>query len=452
MSDKLFSEFQPVSSKQWKQKIQADLKGADYNDTLVWNTLEGIHVKPFYTHEDVKENYQLTSKATSWKICQTIYVADVERSNKNALELLDKGIDSLKFIIPDEKVQVDKLLRNIPDDITLYFDLKFLSSKFVIALQNSLQGKSYFINTDIIGKLARTGNWFSSLDKDHAQMDSIFKNNPTTNLYVDGSLYQNAGATIIQQLAYALSHANEYLNHFQEQLKSNTSLAFHFSVGSNYFFEIAKLRAFRILYESLAHEYGIATNCHIITTPSKRNKTLYDYNNNMLRTTTEYMSSILGGANCVNTLAYDDLYHKTNAFGERIARNQLLVLRHESYFDYVDNPSDGAYYIEDLTTELATKAFELFKDIESGGGFIKQLREGIIQKKIKESAQKEQTLFDEGKLVLLGSNKHPNPNDKMKDELEIFPFLKHRNEKTLIEPIVKKRLAETYEQNRLKTE
>ena len=283
-------------------------------------------------------------------------------------------------------------------------------------------------------------------------MDSIFKNNPTTNLYVDGSLYQNAGATIIQQLAYALSHANEYLNHFQEQLKSNTSLAFHFSVGSNYFFEIAKLRAFRILYESLAHEYGIATNCHIITTPSKRNKTLYDYNNNMLRTTTEYMSSILGGANCVNTLAYDDLYHKTNAFGERIARNQLLVLRHESYFDYVDNPSDGAYYIEDLTTELATKAFELFKDIESGGGFIKQLREGIIQKKIKESAQKEQTLFDEGKLVLLGSNKHPNPNDKMKDELDIFPFLKHRNEKTLIEPIVKKRLAETYEQNRLKTE
>lgn len=452
MNDKLFNDFPPVSSKQWKQKIQADLKGADYNETVVWKSPEGIHVKPFYTREDANAKNAPATQATSWKLCQTIYVAEVKRSNQKARKLLDQGVNSIKFILPSEDIPVEALLDGIPDDITLYFDLQFLSFEHVIALQNTVKNRTAFINTDILGNLAQTGNWFSSLNEDHAQLDAIFKNNPTNSLYVNAALYQNAGATSVQQLAYALGHANEYLNHFQEQATHKTSIAFHFSIGSNYFFEIAKLRAFRILYESLAEEYGIHTQCHIITTPSKRNKTLYDYNTNMLRTTTEYMSAILGGTNCINTMAYDEIYHKTNDFGERIARNQLLVLKHESYFDYVDNPADGTYYIEEITCELAQKALGIFKDIEASGGFLKQLKEGIIQKKIKESAQKEQTLFNEEKLILLGSNKHPNPKDKMKDELEIFPFLKQRNEKTLIEPIVEKRLAEIYEQNRLKTE
>ena len=146
------------------------------------------------------------------------------------------------------------------------------------------------------------------------------------------------------------------------------------------------------------------------------------------------------------------MYHKDNEFGDRIARNQLLVLKHESYFDKVNNPADGSYYIESLTQQLAQQSLVLFKDIEANGGFLKQLKEGIIKRKIQESADKEQELFDSGKEILLGTNKYPNQNDRMKHDLELFPFLKIKPRKTLITPIVEKRLSEKIEQERLSQE
>ena len=172
----------------------------------------------------------------------------------------------------------------------------------------------------------------------------------------------------------------------------------------------------------------------------------------MLRTTTECMSAIIGGANVICNLPYDALYHTSNEFGDRIARNQLLVLKKESYFDKVNNPADGAYYIESLTQQLSEKALNTFKDIEANGGFLQQLKEGTIQRKIKESAAKDKADFDTEKLILLGTNKHPNPNDKMKNDLEISPFLKINKRKTLIEPIIEKRLSEKLEINRLNSE
>ena len=453
MNKPLFKDFPPVSGKQWKQKVQADLKGADYNDTLIWESPEGIHVKPFYSKEDLPSHLlNSNTQARSWKSCQSIFVSDVEKSNRKALYLLDKGVDCLGFIIPSTDVSLKKLLDQVPNQTPLYLEFQFLSEDYILSALDTLKERPVFYTLDIIGNLARSGNWFHSLNEDHKILEACFKANPTKTLFVNGSLYQNAGANNSQQLAYTLLHANEYLNHFQSSLDANATMAFHFSMGSNYFFEIAKLRAFRLLFASLAEEYNIDSECHITAIPTKRNKTLYDYNTNMLRTTTEYMSAILGGANTVYTLSYDEIYHKSNEFGERIARNQLLILKHESYFDFVDNPADGTYYIETLTQELASKALKLFKEIEANGGFLKQLKEGVIQKKIKESAQREQTLFDDGKLVLLGSNKHPNTKDKMKGDVEIYPFVKQRNEKTLIEPIIEKRLAENLEQNRLKTE
>jgi methylmalonyl-CoA mutase len=154
------------------------------------------------------------------------------------------------------------------------------------------------------------------------------------------------------------------------------------------------------------------------------------------------MSAILGGVDGVSNLAYDAIYHKDNEFGDRIARNQLLILKQESYFNQVHNPADGAYYIESLTEQLAEKALALFKDIEANGGLITQLIEGTIQRKINESAQKEQELFDSGKEILLGTNKYPNKNDKMKHDLELFPFVKKNPRKTLITPIIETRKTE----------
>jgi methylmalonyl-CoA mutase len=450
MKTELFNEFTPVTSKQWKQKIQFDLNGADYNDTLVWKTNEDISVKPFYHAEDI-ENLPETviSNPSQWHICETIYVADVVKSNHVALKAIKKGADSIKFIIPSPSVSIEALLENIDTTIIpVHLDLQFLSEEFIIAVKAGIH-----IHTDIIGNLARNGNWFTTLNNDFIQFENIVTSTKTFS--IDASLYQNAGANMVQQLAYALAHANEYLNRLdssEDTVKQNTTCIFNISIGSNHFFEIAKLRALRILWTTLSTEYKFNTNCHIYTTPTKRNKTLYDYNTNMLRTTTECMSAILGGSDTICNLPHDAIYHKTNEFGNRIARNQLLILKHESYFDKVNNPADGAYYIETITNQLAEKALELFKNIEANGGFLKQLKEGTIQRKIKESADKEQQQFNTGKIVLTGTNKHINPSDKMKGNLELYPFVKTNQRKTLIEPIIEKRLSEAMEQERLKSE
>ncbi|MGC6431324.1 MAG: methylmalonyl-CoA mutase subunit beta [Jejuia sp.] len=456
MSESLFDEFAPVTAKQWKQKIQFDLKGADYNSELVWTSDEDIKVKPFYHSEDLNQTFPKPStKASNFKICETIFVDDVSISNKIALQALNSGAESLQFIIPNQDVSIELLLNNINlDNTSIYIETLFLSQEYVKQISSNKPYQKLNIKSDIINNLAKTGNWFYSLKDDFSKFETILQH--TNTFSIDTALYQNAGANCIQQLAYGLAHLNEYFNHIENSIQKNitetVNVIFTVAMGSNYFFEIAKLRALRLLFETLQNEYSVNYRLSIFATASKRNKGIYDYNTNILRTTTECMSAVLGGADIINNLPYDAVFKKPNAFSSRIARNQLLVLKNESYFDMVDNPADGSYYIEDLTQQLAEKVLELFKNIETGGGFLKQLKDGTIQRKIKESARKEQEQFNNGTKTILGSNKHPNPNDIIKKDLEIYPFVKTKQRKTLIEPIIEKRLTEKLEQERLKNE
>jgi methylmalonyl-CoA mutase len=451
-NNNLFSNFDPISSKQWKQQIQYELKGADYNETLVWESPEGIKVKPFYHLDELDVKNNVSAPTNAFTILQNIFVYDVKKSNKTALETLSRGAESIRFTIENETISIEELMQNLPlEKVSYYFYLSFLSIDFVTKLTNfTSQNKANFkILLDPIGQLAKDGNWFENLDKDFEKLNAIAAKSTNPFLSCNANLYDNAGANMVQQVAYTIAHINEYFNRIPS---INQPITIEVSVGTNYFFEIAKLRALRLVFNSLAKEYNHHFDCYIVATPTKRNKTLYDYNVNMLRTTTECMSAILGGANAVANLPYDALYHKDNEFGDRISRNQLLVLKHESYFDKVNNPADGAYYIESITQQLAEKALDLFKDIERNSGFITQLIEGTIQRKISESAAKQQELFDSGKEVLLGTNKYPNKNDRMKDELELYPFVKQNPRKTLITPIIEKRLAEKLEQERLSQE
>lgn len=451
-NNNLFSDFEAVSSKQWKQQIQYELKGADYNETLVWESPEGIKVKPFYHNDETEVNLDAIVPTKPFAIVQNIFVHDVKKSNARALETLQRGAESVRFTLENDTVSIEELMQNLPlENVNYYYNLPFLSVEFSNKINDfaSKNKANIFIQNDPIGQLVKDGNWFENLEKDFEKLSTIASKTIVPFLTISSGIYQNAGANIVQQLAYTLAHANEYFNRIPA---INQPITIEVTVGTNYFFEIAKLRAFRLLFNTLAAEYNHNFDCHIIATPTKRNKTLYDYNVNMLRTTTECMSAILGGADAVANLAYDAIYHKDNEFGDRISRNQLLVLKHESYFDKVNNPADGAYYIETLTEQLAEKALELFKDIEKNGGLISQLIDGTIQRKINESAQKEQELFDSGKEVLLGTNKYPNKIDQMKNDLELYPFVKQNARKTLITPIIEKRLAEKLEQERLASE
>ena len=462
MSKPLFKDFNSVTSKEWKQKIQVDLKGADYNDTLIWKTNEGIDVKPFYHSDQSSNSSQISNtESTKWKISQSIDVTDPNKANLIAIDAITRGAESISFTLESENISIEDLLKNINTRETpIHFNTHFLSSDFVANVlsftttTNENATNTVTFNADIIGNLANTGNWFNNLKDDHAKFIAIVKQ--TNQLYVDLSLYQNAGATAIQQLAYALAHTNEYVNHLDTVLtdaqKQSLTIIFNVAVGSNYFFEIAKTKALRQLWATLASEYNFNTTCKIVATPSLRNKTIYDYNINMLRTTTECMSAVLGGANTICNQPYNTLFQESTEFGERISRNQLLILKKESYFNAVNNPADGTYYIENLIQQMAEKSLDIFKDIERNNGFLKQLKEGTIQRKIKTSASKEQADFNTGKITLLGTNKHPNLDDKMKNSLEKHPFLRVKKRKTLIEPIIQKRLSEQLEISRLKEE
>ncbi|APU69391.1 methylmalonyl-CoA mutase subunit beta [Christiangramia flava] len=452
MKELLFQEFEEVSAKQWKQKIQYDLKGADYNEQLITHTSAGIDIKPFYTAEDVSDLPQIEN-AANWNICEKIYVTSPAEALRKAQYKIEKGSNAIWLIFPEVDIVLEELLPKLSNNVTWYLQPLFLDPDFCQKLKSFSETQpSAYLLLDVVGKLARTGNFFHNIHSDFEMLQEILQHtrNFKSVLSINAGLYHNAGATIPQQLAYALGHFSEYANRFPEepQLKVSYQLA----IGSDYFQEIAKIRALRWLHRSLAKEFGLPEDCHIIAEPGKRNKTLYDYNVNLLRTTTESMSAILGGADSICNLPYDALYHKDNEFGDRIARNQLLVMRHEAYFGKVGNVADGSYYIETLTRQLADLALDIFKNVENAGGILQQLKDGIIQKKIKQSAAEEQERFNTGDLVLIGTNKHENPQDRMKDDLELFPFLKRKPRKTLIEPVLERRLSEEYEQKRLENE
>ncbi|WLD24375.1 methylmalonyl-CoA mutase subunit beta [Flavobacterium dauae] len=449
----LFNDFEKVTSKQWKNQIQYELKGADYNDTLVWESLEGIKVKPFYHNDEDSVTTGVSTQNSNFSIVQEIYVFDTEKSIAKANEVLKRGAESIRFIIPSNQINVVNIINQLQQQPkAVYLQLLFLDANVVEQINTEAAKLQFevFVLIDPIHQLTFDGNFYKDGTSDFEALNKINQKANNINwLTVKATTYQNAGANMVQQIAYTLAHTNEYLNRIENFDKNITV---EVAVGGNYFFEIAKLRAMRLSLNALAEAYATNITFHILAKPTHRNKTIYDYNVNMLRTTTECMSAVLGGADAVENLAYDTIFHKTNEFGDRISRNQLLILKEESYFDKVNNPADGAYYIESLTQQLAEKGLELFKDIEKNGGLISQLIEGTIQRKINEAATKEQELFNSGKEVLLGTNKYPNAQDKMSHDLELYPFVKQNPRKTLITPIIEKRLAEALEQERLAKE
>ena len=454
--NRLFKDFEPVSEAQWKQKIHMDLKGADYNETLLTATREGIDIKPIY-HKDTAHQLNIPNRSTQnndWYISQKVYAGNAAAANKKAHDILNRGGEGIIFIIPNKEIDLSILLNELPEvGIQIhpqFFDLEYIESLHKIA-------PTAYVHVDIIHQLVSDGNWFQNKDQDHKNLDNFIDKfeGYFSNITVNTSSYQQAGATITQELAYFTAHLNEYLNHFDNVgnltafAKAEKRINIDTTIGNNYFFEIAKYRAYRILTKTLGDVYEIDLGCYITATPSLRNKSLMDYNVNMLRITTECMSAIMGGADTLCNLPYDTFFNKENEFGDRIARNQLRILKDEAYLNKVGNAADGSYYIDTITKQLVEKALEIFKTIENAGGFVQSIFEGTIQRKIKESAQQEQADFESGKRVLIGANKHINADLPLQKEYEILPFVKVNPRKTLVQPIVPKRITEDLEKNEI---
>lgn len=448
MNDSSFHVFPEVSSKLWKQKIQFELQGDDYNRNLIWKNPEGIDVKPFYHPDDFTTPIFDTINTGSAKGCFKIHVHNAAKANQKVRQIVNNQIESIYFIVYSEQIDVEVLFAEIAqENIDFHIEIKFLSINYIEKLQNFIAENKIkiYLYIDIIDHLTQNGNWFYNLEKDFKILHEIINISlPFKSvLSVNTLQYHNAGANIVQQLAYTMAHANEYLNFInnsdllQDSVKGengkNLYFSFKIATGPDFFFEIAKIKALRILWKTLSNHYNLKSDCHIIAFPSYRHQTLLKNSLNKTRNSTSCLIAFLGGADTVCNVPHDLFYQKEHTISENEAMNVLTELKHKKI-----KGLKGSFYVETITEQLAQKALQLFKQIEKGGGFLNQLKNHTIQKKIKESAEIEQREFNENYLTFY-------KNSEIVDKIEINPFLKKVSRKTIIQPVIQKRLSEDYE-------
>ena len=409
--EKLFSEFKAATAQDWKNQIIKDLKGTDF-EKLVWKNPNGFDVNPFYTAEDLQHATPNLFTHSNWEICSEFLVEDEKQSNAQALKALMGGASSLIFVVT-KKINIDLLLQDILiEHIEINFVLKHVDESFIADFKLYAKQKNIHLNKingsvcfDAINHFAETGN---EIKPEFKLEDSSLKT-----IGVNAALYQNAGATQTFELACALAHAHEYVVSLSNKnIACKNRFYFTIAIGADFFGEIAKLRALRKLWILLAQEYNINKEIHIHCETSLLNKSSLDANNNMLRTTTEGMSAVIGGCNSLTIHSYNTGFENPTVFSERMARNQQIILKEESYLHHTADMGAGSYYIEKLTDELAGKAWNEFKEIENKGGFIACLKSNFIQDKIKEQADNLIQQFQTGELVLVGVNKFQNVKEK----------------------------------------
>ncbi|HRD37054.1 MAG TPA: methylmalonyl-CoA mutase subunit beta [Bacteroidia bacterium] len=446
---KLFTEFEGTNSQKWKDQIVKDLKGIDFNQ-LIWKTHNGISVNPFYTSEDIKEKKEPLFSESDWDICEHILVKDEKQANQRAFNALKNGASGLSFYI-HQKINTAALIKDI--SLEHIYSNFFISNdalhvledlKNIYGTKNAFENKlKCFVNIDPICLYAYYGEWH---DNQEADMEVL---NKLVHIPLNASLYEEAGASTVNELAFALSHVNEYFNFLNEKgnLKDKTIHAI-FSVAPDFFTEIAKLRAFRKLVALLQESYGTNFPLHIHAQTAQLDKSAMDVYTNMLRTTTEAMSAVIGGANSVSVLPYNEGFSEVNEFSSRIARNQQHILKDESYLNKVNDIAAGSYYIESITDQLAEKAWEQFKSIEAKGGFIACLKNNFIQTLISEGVSTLIHEVKEGKLVLVGVNKFQNKAEKV---AAVPEGLSVKNSQTEITPIRPIRLAKSFEVENFKS-
>lgn len=486
--EKLFKQFPPVSTAEWMEKIKSDLKGADFGKKLVWRTNEGFEVMPFYRAEDL-ENLPFAATQpgdfpfvrgtktgnNSWLVRQDVEVNDYASANRKALSILMRGVDSLGFVIADPDSVNDNnfntLLKGIhPEAIELNFLSNGKAAEILdilgsIADQRDIRSSEIrgAIEADPLGKLMVNGTLCIPVEAGFDYLASLtrkalyFSNLKTVHINV--SHFNNAGADIVTELAFGIAMGSEYINQLTlrglNAAESASKLRFSFGIGSNYFFEIAKLRAARLLWSVVQNGYGSTAigEMNIHCTTSRWNKTAYDPYVNMLRTQTEAMSAVIGGTGSLTVGSFDSAYKKADDFSERIARNQQLILKEESHFDKVADPAAGSYYIESLTNQLADNAWRLFLEVEQMGGFLEALKSGYIQKKTNASAEQKTRDLATRKSVLLGTNQYPKADETLRNPDTTALFSRSEAvEGKVVEPLRLFRGSEQYERLRLAVE
>lgn len=490
--EKLFSDFPSVSTQEWMDKITADLKGADYEKKLVWKTNEGFKVKPFYRQEDL-EGLKTTEGLpgqfpyirgnkkddNTWFIRQDITVEDPAEANAKALDILNKGVDSLGFKVKASQLNIEYIRTLLKDICCECVELNFRTcqrhtQQLAELLDTYFKEKGYdpeklygSVNFDPVSKMLQKGKDTSPIISQAKGLVETLAGYPHFQcIAVNSVMLNNSGAYIYQELGYALAWGNEYLNRLVEagvpvDLAAK-KIRFNFGISSNYFMEIAKFRAARMLWADIVKAYNPACDCACKMTAhaetSSFNLTLFDAHVNLLRTQTETMSAAIAGVNSITVTPFDKTYETPNEFSERIARNQQLLLKEESHMNRIVDPAGGSYYIENLTVAIAQQAWNLFLQVEDEGGMVKAVQAGSVQATINASNKARHEAVSKRKEILLGTNQYPNFNELAGDKAPADKEQKcgcgggHHEEEASLAKLVTDRAASEFEALRLQTE
>ena len=441
--EKLFTEFPPVPTEKWEEVITADLKGADYERKLVWRTGEGFNVRPYYRAENLEGIQFLGSQAgefpfvrgtrthNRWHVHQTVAVECPKEANAEALKLLNSGVDSLGFSIAKEgftAADLDELLREISIPAVELTFCGVQTGNVAGLVLDKLEKEGLMADAHVafcidplVKGLSQKGDFCSpDGEKCFAKIVSLIERTREYKhiriVTVSAGIFSNAGSTIVEELAFALSAGNDYLARLTDAgVDADTAarkLRFSFSVTSNYFMEIAKFRAARMLWANIVKGYAPAKNCAckmmIHARTADWNQTVYDPYVNMLRGTTEAMSATIAGVHSLEVTPFDAAFENPTEFSKRIARNVELLLKNESHFDQVVDPAGGSYYVENLTQSIAAEAWKLFLEIEEKGGYTEAYKAGFIAERIKASAAAKDKNIATRRQILLGANQYPN--------------------------------------------
>ncbi len=484
---KLFSEFPPISAEAWVEKITADLKGASFEKRLIWRTNEGFDVNPFYRREDIQELKTTTSLPNEypyvrstrmnneWLVRQDIVVGEnVAEANEKALDLLNKGVDSLGFSLKKIHINAEALaalLKGIePTAVELNFsccitraaELLPLITAYFNSVGADVTKCRGSVSYDPFKKQLVRGVSNPDWVKMAAEVMEAAKGLPAFRvLNVNACNLSDAGAFITQELGYALAWGAEFLDKMTDAGYKPEEIAsrikFNFGIGSNYFMEIAKFRAARWLWAEIVGSYGDqykneTAKIHQHATTSFWNKSIFDAHVNLLRTQTEAMSAAIGGVDSITVQPFDVTYQHSDDFSERIARNQQLLLKEECHFDKVIDPSAGSYYIETLTDSIAAEAWKLFLSVEEAGGFTQAAEAGMVQAAVNASNKKRHQSVATRREIFLGTNQFPNFTEVAGSKITLDGGEHECGCVKSIEPLDFSRGASEFEALRLSTE
>lgn len=467
----LAQEFPAPSYEQWREKVVTDLKGADFDKKLLWKTLEGITVKPIYTKADIETLEQknnlpgfapftrgtqpLSGVAYPWQIRQDCTLAapeDVNASLRDGLargqtaiglrldnaarqgfdgdspearELAGRGGCTLSSINGLRIALADIDLNKHPITIrTGSAALPVLAMLVALAQERGIDSKSLVgsVECDPFRELTRSGTLRGTFDLKYKEMTDLVKyckdHCPGIRpVMINAHSYHNSGASVTQELAMTLAAATEYMreliNRGVDADTAAMNMMFSFSVSTNMFSEIAKLRAARTLWAKIVKAFGAKNEdslkmfLHVRT--STYNKTSYDPYNNMLRSSFEAFAGAVGGCDSMYIAPFDESFTRPNEFSMRVARNQHIILQEEVHLNKVVDPSAGSYYVESLTDSIGREAWIAFQEIEADGGLLKALQSGKPQEAIVKVSEKRIKLAQSRQVPIVGVSSYANP-------------------------------------------